>query len=281
MKKLLIFCILFGALTGQAQVFYRISGNGLTQDSYLFGTIHMLPKAEFKLGTAVQRAFRSCSALTMEVDIDMSVSQQMALAQQAIFENGQTLESVMTPSDFTKLKRYCLDTLEWNTSKFERSIHLKPLFFSSLLVKESLHKMASFEQEFNKLAHKQNKKTGGLESIQEQLNIFNSMSMETQVSMLQNDYAAGQKAYDELLQLYLHEDLAGLYAAITAESASYPDFNRIFLNERNQNWIPLIAEQAKKEATFFAVGAGHLAGPEGVVALLRAQGFTVTALKQN
>ena len=78
----------------------------------------------------------------------------------------------MEPQDYIRLKMYCMDSLKWSESKFERSSRLQPMFFSSLMVQESMTNMASYEMEFNKMAKKQHKKTMGLElshSIQKKL----------------------------------------------------------------------------------------------------------------
>jgi len=53
------------------------------------------------------------------------------------------------------------------------------------------------------------------------------------------------------------------------------------LNDRNRNWIPVIEEKFVAQPTFVAVGAGHLAGPEGVLHLLKEQGFTITPISTN
>jgi uncharacterized protein YbaP (TraB family) len=68
---------------------------------------------------------------------------------------------------------------------------------------------------------------------------------------------------------------------MNAETAAYPEFNELLLVNRNKSWISPMGIQMQKESTFFAVGAGHLGGAQGVIALLREAGYTVTAIKQN
>jgi uncharacterized protein YbaP (TraB family) len=187
----------------------------------------------------------------------------------------------MDPQDYIKLKMYCMDSLKWNESKFERSSRLQPMFFSSLLIQESMSNMASYEMEFNKMAKKQHKKTMGLETIDFQLSLFEKLPMSTQIGMLKEDYQSGLNSYDALLALYLKEDLEGLGAMMLEETAQYPEFNELLLLARNRSWIAPMSSQMQKESTFFAVGAGHLGGPEGVVALLKAQGYTLTPIQKD
>jgi uncharacterized protein YbaP (TraB family) len=280
MKKILLLFLLICGFS-QAQLLYQISGNGLSTASYLYGTIHILPKDQFELSNSLKRAFDASKTIAMEVDLDMSGAQKIALAQQVLLPEGKTLQDFMEPQDYIKLKAYCLDSLQWSESKFERSSKLKPMFFSSILIQESMSNMASYEMEFNKMAKKKKKETIGLETIEFQLGLFDQLPMSTQVEMLKADYISDMKSYDTLLACYLKEDLETLGKLMAEETAAYPEFNDILLVQRNKSWIAPMKTQMQKESTFFAVGAGHLSGPEGVIALLRAQGFTVTAIKQD
>jgi uncharacterized protein YbaP (TraB family) len=280
MKKI---CFAFLLMTsfGQAQLLYQISGNGLTAHSYLYGTIHMLPKDQFELSNSLKRAFDASTTLAMEVDLNMSGAEKIALAQRVLLPEGKTLKDFMTEQDYLKLKMYCLDSLQWSESKFDRSSKLKPMFFSSILIQESMRNMASYEMEFNKMARKKHKNVLGLETIDFQLGLFDQLPMETQVDMLKNDYNSDLQTFDTLLACYLQEDLDKLNVLMNAETAAYPEFNELLLVNRNKSWIEPMGIQMQKESTFFAVGAGHLGGTQGVIALLREAGYTVTAIKQK
>ena len=280
MKKI---CFAFLLMTsfGQAQLLYQISGNGLTAASFLYGTIHMLPKDQFELSNSLKRAFDASTTLAMEVDLNMSGAEKIALAQRVLLPEGKTLKDFMTEQDYLQLKMYCLDSLQWSESKFDRSSKLKPMFFSSILIQESMRNMASYEMEFNKMAKKKHKNVLGLETIDFQLGLFDQLPMETQVEMLKNDYNSDLQTFDTLLACYLQEDLDKLNLLMNAETAAYPEFNELLLVNRNKSWIEPMGIQMQKESTFFAVGAGHLGGAQGVIALLREAGYTITAIKQN
>lgn len=280
MKKIVLLYMLLASFS-QAQLLYQISGNGLAQASYLYGTIHILPKDKFELSNSLKRAFEASQTIAMEVDLDMSGAEKIALAQKVLLPDGKTLQDFMAAQDYLQLKMYCIDSLKWSESKFERSSKLKPMFFSSILIQESMSDMASYEMEFNKMAKKKHKNTIGLETIEFQLGLFDQLPMQTQVDMLKQDYKSDLKSFDTLLACYLKEDLENLGVLMAAETAAYPEFNEILLVQRNKSWIAPMRAQMQKESTFFAVGAGHLSGPDGVIALLRANGFTVTAIKQN
>ena len=280
MKKLLLYFLCLSGFS-QAQLLYQISGNGLTEASYLYGTIHILPKDKFELSNSLKRAFDASTTIAMEVDLDMSGAEKIALAQKVMLPDGKTLKDFMAAEDYLQLKAYCIDSLQWSESKFERSSKLKPMFFSSVLIQENMSNMASYEMEFNKMAKKKKKETIGLETIEFQLGLFDQLPMQTQVDMLKQDYKSDMKSYDTLLACYLREDLETLGKLMAEDTSAYPEFNELMLVQRNKSWIAPMRAQMQKESTFFGVGAAHLSGPDGVVALLRAQGFTVTAIKQD
>lgn len=280
MKKLLLYFLCLSGFS-QAQLLYQISGNGLTEASYLYGTIHILPKDKFELSNSLKRAFDASTTIAMEVDLDMSGAEKIALAQKVMLPDGKTIKDFMAAQDYLQLKAYCIDSLQWSESKFERSSKLKPMFFSSVLIQENMSNMASYEMEFNKMAKKKKKETIGLETIEFQLGLFDQLPMQTQVDMLKQDYKSDMKNYDTLLACYLREDLETLGKLMAEDTSAYPEFNELMLVQRNKSWIAPMRAQMQKESTFFGVGAAHLSGPDGVVALLRAQGFTVTAIKQD
>jgi len=280
MKKILLYFLLVSSFS-PAQLLYQISGNGLAQASYLYGTIHILPKEKFELSNSLKRAFEASNTLAMEVDLNMSGAEKIALAQKVLLPEGKTLKDFMETQDYTQLKMYCMDSLQWSESKFERSSKLKPMFFSSILIQESMTNMASYEMEFNKMAKKKHKNTIGLETIDFQLGLFDQLAMQTQVDMLKKDYNSDMKSYDTLLACYLKEDLETIGVLMAEETAAYPEFNEILLLQRNKSWIAPMRTQMQKESTFFAVGAGHLGGPEGVIELLKAQGYTLTPIAKD
>jgi uncharacterized protein YbaP (TraB family) len=78
--------------------------------------------------------------------------------------------------------------------------------------------------------------------------------------------------------IYLSQDLDSLYQ-LMADSPEMMGSLDLLLNRRNRNWIPIMEAAMKKSSTFFAVGAGHLGGSQGVLELMRKQGYQVKALR--
>ena len=279
-QYLLWFLFLSSVASIKGQLLYTIQPKNGNAVSYLYGTIHMMPKDRFQLSSSLIKAFESCSTLAMEVDLNMNLSAKIAVVQQTILPDGKTLKDLTTAEEYAKIEQYCLDSCGMSKKKLKRYSRLKPFFFSSAMLQDQLKDIKSYEMEFQKMAEKGKKSTMGLESIQVQMETINSVSLEDQVSMLLDGINQPQK-YQGMLQAYLAEDLDGLYKDIVAESEGFPNFIEDFLNRRNRNWIPVISDQIERGATFIAVGAGHLPGEQGVITLLRNAGYTVMQLNQT
>jgi uncharacterized protein YbaP (TraB family) len=273
--SILLLFLLF-ITTANTQLLYRISGNGLTQESYLFGTIHTMPKEDFEMPKKVMDALKTCATIALEIDVDMSMSEKIEIAKMTMIPNGETLKNYMADTSYVKLKSYCIDSLGWKESKFEQYAHLKPFFFSSVVLQEKIGKQKSFEMEFDKLAKKYKKPLIGLETVMYQMETIDRISIKDQVQFM--DDFSNMSEFDVLFKLYEKEDINGLYNLIAAETDMLPEFNHWFLEVRNANWIPVIEKQISKEATFIAVGAGHLGGTNGVLELLKKQGYTITGI---
>ncbi len=279
------FCFLLSFLffvqySVHSQLLWEISGNGLTKHSYLYGTIHIMPKEKFTISPTIKKAFQSSSELAMEVDLNMDFKTKIQVAQEMIMPGGKTLKDIMSATDFNRVKTYCIDSLHMTNGKFKKYVRLKPFFFSSVIAQEQMGKTASYEMEFNKMAKKRKMRTLGLESIQFQMQTINKMSVEDQAKMMLDEFGNdATDQFDTLLSLYLKEDLEGLYKSVVVETSSIPEFNYNFLELRNSNWIPVIEKQIAQQTTFIAVGAAHLSGPKGVIQLLKEKGYKVEAVK--
>lgn len=263
-----------------SQLFYEIKSKNGLHTSYLFGTIHLMPKDKFNIDSTLTAAFNSSNMIAMEVDLNMDLAQKIELAKETILPEGKTLRDICTEAQYQLIYTYAVDSNGMSKKKFKRYSRLKPFFFSSALLQESIENTKSYELEFGEMAKKGSKKTMGLESIQVQMQTINTVSLEDQVRMLIDGMKQPQ-GYDAMLSNYLNESIDALYTDIVTESDGFPDFVENFLNKRNTQWIPVIMDQIERENTFIAVGAGHLPGPNGVLELLRAKGYRITPIRRN
>ena len=280
MKTKLTFLILliFLSISSQAQLLYKIEGKDLQKPSYIYGTIHIMPKKQFAISEAITTALKECESLVMEVDINMDLKTKIDAAQRSMLPNGKTIADITSAENAQKIKQFCVDSLHWKESKYVRMSRLTPFFLTSIILQDLIGKSKSFELELNKLAEKNKMTTLGLETIQMQMDLVNEVPYEEQIKLLLQGLTTNNSEFNTMLNCYLKQDLNKL-GELMNEADLSPEFNANFLVKRNQNWIPQISKMAQEKPIFIAVGAGHLPGDQGVLNLLQEAGYTVTPIK--
>lgn len=262
----------------QAQLLYKIEGNDLKKPSYIYGTIHIMPKKQFVISDAITTALKECESLVMEVDINMDLKTQIDAAQRSLLPSGKTIADITSAENAQKIRQFCVDSLHWKESKYVRMSRLTPFFLTSIILQDLIGKSKSFEVELNKLAEKNKMTTLGLETIQMQMDLVNEVPYEEQVKLLLEGLTTNNSEYTTMLNCYLKQDLNKLGELMNDAELS-PEFNANFLVKRNQNWIPQISKMVQEKPIFIAVGAGHLPGEQGVLKLLQEAGYTITAVE--
>lgn len=232
----------------------------------------------------VKDAFAKSSLVVFEIDMaemeDPSVLLKMANGM--MMPEGTTLKSLLNETDYQKVRKR-LAELPYVSLMGDMAEQIKPLFISSMMAKSDVgEEIESYELVLMKMAKDQGKKTAGLESVDFQLGMFDSIPYKDQAEMLvkglDTDEEAQNKVLDEMVRLYKAEDIGGLQLLIAKEAQGVGNFERLLLDKRNKNWSESMPKIMKQQAAFFAVGAGHLGGPKGVIALLRKSGYNVEAV---
>jgi uncharacterized protein YbaP (TraB family) len=127
--------------------------------------------------------------------------------------------------------------------------------------------------------------SGGLETSAYQMSVFDSIPYEAQAKMLIDGLrmvdtsSAEEGQLDQMLRLYKEQDISAMQSMI-GEEAGMGQYEDLLLKKRNQNWVPVMGRMMADKPTLFAVGAGHLGGKYGVVALLRKAGYRVDVAKE-
>lgn len=279
MKKRLIQLFLFAltVFSSQAQLLYKIEGNNLQKPSYIYGTIHIMPKKDFVISDSIQSALKSCRELAMEVDLNMDLKTQLEILELTMLPDGKTIADITTKENAERIRNFCLDSLNWKETKYIKTSRFQPFFFSSLITQELIGKSKSFETEFKKLAKKNKMSVSGLETIQFQVKLLSEVSNEEQIKMLLLGLTTDNSAFNKLLENYLNKDINKLVTLMNTDLS--PEFYSDLIVKRNQKWIPIITELIQKNPTFIAVGAAHLPGNDGVLNLLKEAGYTITPIE--
>jgi uncharacterized protein YbaP (TraB family) len=188
-----------------------------------------------------------------------------------------SIRELMNSESYTRLERFMKDTIGMPMIMVNR---MKPFTLLSLLYSKILpcRKPESYEQRLLEMAKKQNMEVLGLEKLEDQFAVFDKIPDTTEISMIMemiDNYEIQRTEFTKMVLLYNHKDLNGLANMINA-SPDMAGFEDILLINRNRNWIPVMEKAMAAQPTFFAVGAGHLPGENGVIGLLKKSGYTIT-----
>ena len=256
---------------------YKIEKEGI-QPSYLYGTIHLMPSSEFEMKASVEEAINSSDVVVLEIDMD-DPNLQMNMMQHAMMEGDSTLEQYFSESDYKKLDEELQTHAGFGVAMINK---MKPLMVMSMLLKKYVgDQPASYEFSFVKLSQEGEKEILGLESVEDQMGIFDAIPYQAQaddIAEMLNDEEKYTHLFKEMVKLYKAEDVEALYNIFIEYYGDQQEVLDLVLHNRNKKWIPKIGEFAKEQSVFFGVGAGHLGGEEGVIKLLQAEGYTLTPI---
>jgi uncharacterized protein YbaP (TraB family) len=279
MKKiyplLLILSITINVQAQENALLWQVTGKDLKQPSFLFGTIHMICPEDFSISDSIRSTFNRTGKLYLEIDMD-DASLMIKTVQLSMLKQG-SIRDLMNSESYTRLERFMKDTIGMPMIRVNK---MKPFTLLSLLYSKILpcRKPESYEQRLLEMAKKQNMEVLGLEKLEDQFAVFDKIPDTTEISMIMemiDNYEIQRIEFAKMVLLYNHKDLNGLANMINA-SPDMAGFEDILLINRNRNWIPVMEKAMAAQPTFFAVGAGHLPGENGVIGLLKKSGYTIT-----
>ncbi|MEQ1552237.1 TraB/GumN family protein [Sphingorhabdus sp.] len=244
---------------------------------YLFGTVHILKPGMGWFDEAVKTAFDKSDRLVLEMVEPGAGEAQQLFAKYGLDQNGKTLSSKMTEDEkalFTK----AMEKVGLPAAAFEP---FDPWAAAVTMQVMGLQKggydvSSGVETQLTAAAKATKKPILGVETMESQLAIFDTLSQETQVKFLVEASKVVDdmnSSMDAMVALWAKPDPDGL-ARVMNEGLTDPKLYSALLTNRNANWAAWINEQMKKPGTtFMAVGAGHLSGTTSVPKLLTAYGI--------
>ena len=290
-----IACLAFNA---QAQLLYRISGNGLKSPSYIVGTYHLAP-ASFAdsipgMNEAIENTQQVCGELDMMDAFKPENAARMMQAQ--MLPEGVTLSSLLTAEERTRLNAVLLEVIGTNLDDEAYAAqveHVNPVTLSTTLslaayIKkaESFNPMELLDNYFQMLALQNGKSIKGFETVDFQMNVLYGSELPKQVEDLMclvDHFEESAQLVDRITSAYFSQNFQQLEAILEEEMegpcAASPEEEAALLDNRNHNWIKMMPDMMAEKPTLFAVGAGHLCGEQGVLKLLQGLGYTVEGMK--
>ena len=258
---------------------WEISGNGLTTPSYLYGTFHLLCTQDVHFSTSLKQAISNSSVVYLELDLD-DPSVLLGAIMLMNMKDGKKLKDLYTAEQYKRISDYFKDSLQTPIGLFQS---MKPGFLVALLYPKMMpcSNTTSVEEEIMKLAKENNIAVKGLETMAFQASLFDSIPYEKQATELLQAIDSMEKSkvyFGLMLSAYKNQQLNQIEKFINDPEFGVEENQDILLDKRNKNWIVQLKEIMKKNSVFTAVGAGHLVGKNGLIALLRAGGFMVRGL---
>lgn len=259
---------------------WRISGKGLQRPSFVFGTMHLLCKEDYQWTEAMERSFHATDEVCFEMDLnDPALPMQVAMGMMS--QDGRQLKDYFSSEEYQLVEGFITDSLSMNMAMLQQ---MKPAALLSLFATKVINcsEPVSYESLILESAKMAGKEISGLETAQEQIALFDRLpgdSVVRQLVSLTQDYQKERKEYHRMLEAYRKQDIVALYEMVKETRKEGPALMDLFLDERNVRWVELMEEKMEQRPVFFAVGAGHLWGEQGVLQLLKTQGYAVVPVK--
>lgn len=258
---------------------WKIEGPNVKSDSYIFGTIHLIAKSEFFYPKKLAKIVDHSDQVVLEIaDLNpITAMQYIVLKQGSFFDyfNEKQIDSILI---------WAKNEAGMDEAKFRFTMsQLKPFAVVQLATQMSIKvPTESYELTIQSQAKTQKTPLLGLETIEDQIGIFDRMDSTEQANLVMEsirNYAKSDSLMNEMQSLYLKQNVDMLYQFIAESEGSMQEMSTELLDDRNRKWIPLISEFIQTKDTFIAVGAGHLGGPNGVLRLLEKAGYTLTPIQ--
>lgn len=251
---------------------WEISGNGLTQPSYIAGTFHIMCSKDFEIKPKIIKALEKTDQFVME--INYTDAAEMATMQK-MYQTDKKLSDQLTPEEAKELDKVLAD-YGTDLKKMDNfSSQALYALISTKAIPCPQTDLKMYEIELLKNAMKSKKKVYGLEKVEEQMTSINkAYDLKAVIQQLKMG-----KEYETLLNkmiaAFKKEDVQSLYTLFKDKKLMNAAQEKAMLTDRNKNWAEKMPEMMKKESSFFAVGGSHLMGDNGVIRLLKAKGYTV------
>ena len=279
MKVLFVF--LFFSLISYAQstassLLWEIKGPQQTKSSYIFGTMHLMDEAHFYFPKKLEKLVWTVDAVCLEIG---DVQHTLINPELLMLKEGSFLAKLSE----TQIDSLCswakIQLLMEKDQFFENFSKAKPFLIYQLILQNELPGfLQSQEIKMEEiLAAKKKNTTIGLETIESQLALFDSLPVKSHINLIMTELATVSNVLTNFKltqENYLMQDVDKIHEELMKDITD-PYLNYKFIDERNSNWIAKIRKMTASQSILFAVGAGHLGGENGVLNLLKKEGFSI------
>ena len=271
-----VFILFSSLLSAQSDgLLWKISGHGLAKPSYLFGTIHAYCDRDKFISEDFLKAFNSVDVLAMELNLN-DFSTFVYLMKMSMKESEKTISSYLTLEQSKLLDSVCRVILKDSLVNLEKRSPMSLL--GKMCLSDSIVGCSPIPLDFilAELAKRNNKESVGLETVQFQDSLLNSIPDSIQAKWLMefvSDVSKAKIEFRSLLMAYDSQQSNLIYEYTFKTSPEMLYLKESLLDNRNRNWVGYLENNMQNKAYFVAVGAAHLAGEFGLIELFRKAGF--------
>ena len=249
---------------------------------YLAGSVHALTADAYPLNPAYQRAFDASSALVEEIDLAEAdpLAGGIGLLAKGMYQDGRTFSSAVSRQTVTLVQ----EKLKNTPLAIDLIQPMKPwmvmLMIEALGSQDAgLNPELGLDKHFYNLATDGRKQVIGLETAESQIDRFDKMPEAMQEQMLRSELAemdTEKSSLRSILTAWQTGDAAAIEKMLLASFTTNPAAYTSLITERNRNWMPQLENCLRRSSPCFViVGAAHLVGPQGLLAMLQQKGYRV------
>lgn len=282
--------------SANAQLLYKISGNGLKAPSYIVGTYHLAPASFVGEIEGMSEAFAAVEQVYGEVDMSKAHSSQLAMMSAMMLPEGKYVSDMFSDEEMERINAYVRGAMGVDLSHPMLREQLGRMRPSVLAMQLGLLEFMKITPNFNpndlidnyfqKEAHKRGLAVGGFETAEFQMELLYGESTDEEereaLLKLVDDKEAMLAEMQAMTDAYFSCDMKGIHE-LTIRSVETgemtPEEFREMITDRNRRWVEVMPAIMEAKPTLFVVGAGHLPGDEGVIELLKSAGYKVKAVK--
>ena len=258
---------------------WEITGNGIAEPSYLFGTFHLMCKEDIKFSEQLKTAMKNSKEIYFEMDLD-DPSNTLGAIFFMNMKGGKSLKDLYTETEYKRLMKFFEDSVDMPLTMLQK---MKPNFIEALVYPKMMpcKTFSGVEEELMQMAKVQKKEIQGFETIAFQASVFDSIPYEDQAKELLgmiDSLQENREKFDSMLAIYKAQQLPAMEEMFNKEEFGIGASRDLLLDSRNKNWVQQMKKIFPSKNVFIAVGAGHLVGENGLISLLRKSGYTLRPL---
>jgi len=287
--RVTVFALLAGTAAGVAPAQTTPAARGFVwsverdgRTSWLVGSLHVLTKDAYPLPGSMDKAFDQAKTLMEETDVNELSSPDMIgiVATKGLFTNGQTLESVLPRDAYTRLaQRMTATGLPIEMVKMMRPWMVELTLSGLELQRAGFDPDLGIDVHYRRKAAQNGMALNMLETAAEQIDYLAGLPLDVQVSQLQQTLTEGDAELREVREIaaaWRAGDTAAIERLLLKGMKESPAYYQSLVVDRNRRWIPRIESCLSTGSCFVVVGAAHMVGSDGLIAMLKQKGYRIT-----